>query len=289
MKFNNCRFKMIKKIEIVLLFFILGISNHSHSQTINKEFIVGVVPNVSARIIAKNYESFKRYLEGGLGAPVIIETAKDFPDFHAKTMSNQYQLIVTTPNLGRLAAVDGKWEDLFIFEPGIPALLVGLENTSNDLSKLKGKKLAVANPQSLVALAGIDWINKQGYVLGKDFEIMKIANDDSLGVALTSGEAPFALMSMGEFKAKDEQLRKSLKILNEYTKLPNFFIMSSPQMAERDRVKIKSLLKQLPTTESGKLFLAEAGFTNIVLPTAEQNQFLDQFVGVTRAGLTPKK
>jgi phosphonate transport system substrate-binding protein len=289
MKFINYLSLPTKQFKALLISFILGASTCSYSQTANKELIVGVVPNVSARIIAKNYQNFSRYLEGGLGNPVTIATAKDFPDFHKQTMENNFQLIVTTPNLGRVAFVDGGWEELYIFEPSIPGLLVGLADTNNDLSKLKGKKLAVANPQSLVALAGVDWLNKQGYVLGIDYEIMRIANDDSLGIALTSGEAPFALMSMGEFRAKDEQLRKSLKIVNEFIKLPNFLIMASPKMSEEDRKKIKSLLKQLPATELGKLFFADSGFTNIVTPTNEQNKFLDQFVNATRAGLIPKK
>lgn len=268
--------------------FTLVSATSVRSQTPNSEFVIGVVPNVSARIIATNYQPLAQYFENGLGRPVQITTAKNFATFHQQALAKDFQLMVTAPNLGRVAVKDAGWEVLYVFEPSIPGLLVGLANQNNDLSKLKGKKLALANPQSLVALAGMNWLKEQGYLQGKDYEILQIANDDSLGIALTSDEAPFAMMSMGEFKAKDPQLQSSLKILNEFVKLPGFFIMASPTLNSADKQKIQSLLKQLPSTELGSTFFKRAGFTGMVLPTDAQNKFLDNFVDATRAALIPK-
>lgn len=276
----------IKKILFSIIAFIASFG--SHAQVVDREFIIGVVPNVSARLIAQNYQPLAEYFQNGLGIPVAIVTAKDFPTFHQRALAKDFQLMVTAPNLGRVAAKDGGWEVLYVFEPSIPGLLVGLEGQNNDLMKLKGKKLALANPQSLVALSGINWLRDQGYILGKDYEILKIANDDSLGIALTSGDAPFAMMSLGEFKAKDPQLQKSLKVIQEFVRLPNFFLMASPSMSINNKKKVKSLLNQLPGTPLGDEFFKRTGFTSMNVPTENQNNFLDNFVDVTRTALVPK-
>lgn len=276
----------IKKLIFTIVTFITSLC--SHAQVIDTEFVIGVVPNLSARIVANNYQPFAEYFQNSLGIPVSIVTAKDFSTFHQRAMAKSFQIMVTTPNLGRVAAIDGGWEVLYVFEPSIPGLLVGLKSQNNDLTKLQEKKIAIANPQSLVALAGINWLREQGYTLGKDYSVLNIANDDSLGVALTSGEAPFAMMSMGEFKAKDPELQSSLKIINEFVRLPNFFVMVSPTMSIENKTKIKFLLSQMSGTPLGVEFYKRTGFTSMKNPTDEQNKFLDKFVEITKKALVPK-
>ena len=70
---------------------------------------------------------------------------------------------------------------------------------------MRGKTLAVANPQSLVVLRGLQWLREQGLQEGRDFKISRAGNDDSLGTLIRSGEAPMAMMSMGEFRQIGER------------------------------------------------------------------------------------
>lgn len=280
---------MIKHaIAVISVLLTLSVSAQTTSPTTDT-LQIGVLPNVSARTIATNYQPMAEYLQNGLKKKIDITSGANFADFHQRAMNREFDIMITAPNLGRVAQVDGSWAPLVIFQPGVPGLLVGLNGRDNTLDQLKGKKLALANPQSLVVLSGLDWLKQQGLQAGVNFEILRIANDDSLGVALRSNEAPFAMMSMGEFNSKHPDLKSSLTIVTKFVDLPGFLLMASPRLSDADRQAIQQLMDQFADSEQGKRFLALNSFKGIGKPTQEQFLFLDQYVDMTRKGLSVTK
>jgi len=250
-------------------------------------FSLGVLPNVNARLILTNYQPMREYFQRELKRPVQIATAADFRQFHQATQRGDYEMIVTAPNLGRLAQVDSKWEPLAMYEPKIPALLVALaSNVAANPKQLQDKAVAMANPQSLVALVGLKWLESQGLKLGRDFKAVITANDDSLGTVLNTGEAPLAIMSQGEFNAKPEALRKTLRIVTEIAKLPGFLVMANPKLPNADKQRLKQLVLAFPQTDEGKQFFTLAGFSNIREVGEAELKQLDDVVNDTRKGLT---
>jgi phosphonate transport system substrate-binding protein len=250
--------------------------------------LIGVLPNVSARLILGQYQPMRDFFSRELKRGVEIVTAPDFRTFSETTQRGEYHLIVTAPNLGRVAQIDSKWEPLAMYEPRIPALLVAMDsNADSSPAQLRGKSLAMANPQSLVALAGLEWLNSQGLKNGRDFKTVLTANDDSLGAVLRSGEAPLAIMSMGEFRAKPEAVRKSLRIVTEIAKLPGFLVMANPALTAGDRQRLKSLVLAFPKTEDGARFFGLSGFANIREVGESDLKSLDAYLEQTRAGLRP--
>jgi phosphonate transport system substrate-binding protein len=272
-------------LAVTLSFF----SFTAFGQTANSEVLIGVVPNMSARMISTQYQPVADYFEKGLGRKVAVTTGTNFPNFYQRALANEFQIMVTAPNLARVSQADANWEAIAVFEPGIPGLLVGMADRQNNLEFLRGKKLAVANPQSLVALAGMNWLSSQGFVNNKDYEILRIANDDSLGISLRTGEAAFALMSQGEFNAKDTELKKILTPITTFVRLPGFFIMVNANMASGEKQKMTSLILDFPKSEQAKQFFSVTGFTGLQPPTTEQLKFLDSFTEATRQGLSQAK
>lgn len=269
-------------------FVCLSAVSQARAQGADAPLLIGVLPNVSARLILGQYQPMRDHFARELKRGVEIVTAPDFRSFSERTQRGDYHLIVTAPNLGRLAQVDSKWEPLAMYEPRIPALLVAMEtNADSSPNQLRGKSLAMANPQSLVALAGLDWLNSQGLQNGRDFKTVLTANDDSLGAVLRSGEAPLAIMSMGEFRAKPEAVRKTLRIVTEIAKLPGFLVMANPTLAAGDRQRLKSLVLAFPKTEDGVRFFGLSGFANIREVSDIDLKSLDAYVDQTRAGLRP--
>ena len=264
----------------------ISLAAAAHAQGTPETFTIGVLPNVSARVILANYAPMREYFERELKRKVEIATAADFRAFSAATLHGDYQLAVTAANVGRVNQLDGKWEPIAIYEPAIPGLLVaGAANTDNTVQQIKGKSLALANPQSLVALVGLKWLRDQGLQADRDFKITRAGNDDSLGTLIRSGEAPMAIMSMGEFRAISEETRKTLKIVTEFAKVPGFWLMANPKLSASERDRVKALLLQFPKTEDGKKFFSMAGFAKIRDISAAEQRPLDDFVEPTRSGL----
>ena len=281
--------KKIFKLLAVGGFFFLTTSFAQTSEPSAEKLKIGVVPNVSARIIAANYQPMLDYFRNELKREAEVSTGSNFANFHQRALNTEFDLMVTAPNLARVAELDHQWVPLAVFEPGVPGLLVGMSGRDHQLSQLKGKKLALANPQSLVALVGIDWLKSQGYRVGIDYQTLAVANDDSLGVVLKSEEAPFAMMSMGEFNSKSPEMKKMLSVITKFVQLPGFMFMASPKLSDAERAKMQQLIFNFPQSEQGKKFLALNSFTGIATPTQAQFALLDQYVEVTRKGLTAKK
>lgn len=249
-------------------------------------FTIGVLPNVSARVILANYQPMRAYFERELKRKVEIATAADFRAFSAATLRGDYQMVVTAANVGRVNQLDAKWEPIAIYEPPIPGVLVAsVDNKNASADQIKGKSLAMSNPQSLVALRGLQWLREQGLQPDRDFKIVRAGNDDSLGALIRAGEAPLAMMSMGEFRAIGEDTRMTLKVVTEFAKVPGFLVMAGPQLVAAERQQLKSLILQFPATEDGKKFFALSGFANIRDVTAAELTPLDAFAESTRSGL----
>lgn len=261
----------------------------SWAQTASKPLRFGVLPNISARILLTHYQPMREYLSEQLKREVVIETSTNFKTFAQSTSRGEYDLIVTAPNLGLMAKVDQGWKPLASYEPKIPALLVALkQNPNDDVKQLQGKKLALSNPQSLVALVGLKWLSEQGLTQDKDYKVTLAANDESLGVLLNGGEAPMAMMSMGEYKAKSEAMRATLRIVKVMKELPGFMVMSNPKMPAQESAQLQAAMRAFPQTTLGKRYFELTGFKNIGPVDEDGMAFLSSFVDQTRAGLDLK-
>lgn len=249
-------------------------------------FTIGVLPNVSARVLFAAYQPMREYFERELGQRVEIATAPDFPSFSERTFKGEYDLVVIAPNLGRIASLDANWEVLGVYEPRIPALAVAaIENSDNSASQIRGKAVALANPQSLVALVGLEWLRSQGLQAGTDFKTVVTANDDSLGAVLRTNEAPIAIMSRGELRAKPAEMQARLRVVHEIAQLPGFFVMANPRLDARQRRRLRSLLLGFPATDDGRRFVGLSGFSNIREVTDADLRFLEPYNEITRRGL----
>ena len=268
---------------LVLGFFMLAPDSAQQSTA---PFRIGVLPNVSARLILTSYQPMREYFERELKRSVEIATAQDFRAFAENTRRGDYQLIITAANLGRVAQADSNWQPLAIYDPKIPAILVALaDNPNASVAQLRGKSVALANPQSMVALAGLQWLSSQGLQNGADFKTVTAANDDSLGAVLRTGEAPLAIMSMGEFRAKPEAMRNTLRIVTEIAKLPGFLVMANSALPAAEQQRLKTLILAFPQTEEVKKFFVLSGFANIREVGEPELKPLDAFTEVTRKGL----
>ncbi len=248
---------------------------------------LGVLPNVSARLVLRNYAPVAQHLKRELGREVEVLSSKDFPEFYARGVAGGFDVVVTAANLARLMELDHGWQVQAVFEPSIPATLVrpkSLSGAPTDVAQiLKGKKLAVANPQSLVVLRGLEWLAKQGLKLGADFELLKLPNEDSLPALLSSGEAPRAIMSMGEFRSLPGDVRAQLEVETVFAQVPGFMVVTPPSTTGAVAVAISQAFLGLAATPAGAEFSKFTGVTAIRAIGPGEMQLLDGAAAATRA------
>ena len=252
-----------------------------------ESLVIGVLPNIAAGALLAQYEHLKIYLERTTGQKVSVVVPANFKAFFDATMRGDFDLAVAAPNLARVAQVDGGMQPLVTYEPRIDAqFIVPLNGTVTGPADVRGKVVAFANPTSLVALYGLQWLRQQKLEPGKDFEMTGARTDMGVGRMVLSGDAVAAIMSGGEFRALPPDEAARLKVLDVFARVPNFIVLGHPRLGNAKLASLKSqLLAFLSDAESGTAFAKATGLTRIVSPDDAVLKELDAFVPQTRRAM----
>ena len=245
---------------------------------------IGVVPNISARVLLAQYQPMREYLARALKRAVQVSTASNWTTFHQRTLGLEYDVVVTAANLARVAQLDRGYVPLLSYAPDIKGLVVvAKKRPLESAAELRGQTLALSNPYSLVALRGMQWLAESGLRLDQDFKTINTPTDDSVGNVVVRGEAIAAMLSGGEYLAIPEALRSQLQILTTFAEVASFMVLASPRLAATEARAIKEhLLRFAASADEGKQFFASSAFTGIREPTAGVMESMDVYVEATR-------
>jgi phosphonate transport system substrate-binding protein len=247
---------------------------------------LGVLPNISARVLLEQYRPMREWLGRRRAQPVEVSTAPGWPAFQQRTLALDYDVIVTAANLARVAQLDRGWRPILVYAPEIPALLVTQTGRPlKDVRELRGGTLVLSNPQSLVALRGMQWLAEQGLRAG-DFTATSVRADDSVGAVVMRGDARAAILSGGEFRAIPEGVRAGLEVSTTFARVPGFVVMTNPRMSRTDSDGFaRQLLDFGADANEGKAFFQASGFQAIRELPAGLMESLDAFAEPTRRAL----
>lgn len=249
---------------------------------------LGVLPNISPRVLLAQYEPMRKYLARELQATVQVSTAPGWNAFHARTVALEYDLVVTAAHLARLAQLDKGFVPLVSYAPPIKGLLVVAKaRPIAAVSELKGGTLVLSNPQSLVTFRGMNWLDENGLQRDRDFRTISTPTDDSVGSVVLRGDAVAAMISGGEFLAIPEAIRQQLQLLTVFAEVPGFVALASPRLAGPRADALKAhLLAFANGSEEGKAFFASTGFVAMREVAPGLMESMDTYVAATRRMLS---
>jgi phosphonate transport system substrate-binding protein len=249
--------------------------------------VVGVLPNIAAATLMAQYEHMKHYLETRNPQKITITTSPNFKAFFESTVNGDFDLAVSAPHLARVAQLDRGLVPLVIYEPRINALLImPAEQSLASPQELRGKVIAFANPQSLVAMYGLQWLSRQGLQAGRDFEVKGPRGDLGVGRLLLAGEATAAIMSNGEFRSLPAEESARLKIVETIARIPNFIVLANPRLNRALSNRLKGQLKDfLSDPEEGAAFQQATGITGITEVGEAELRELDSYLDQTRRAM----
>ena len=248
---------------------------------------LGVLPHVSARVLTTHYQPLRDFLQAALGRPVQLVTAADFAAFHARSVEGWYGLWITASNLAALSIHDGHGQALALFEPGIPALAVAPQQRpqADAVAALRGRRLALCNPASLVALRGTTWLREKGLEEGRDYRVVAAPHEDSLARWLDSGAAPLALMSRGEFNQLSPARRQSLAVVQQYATVSGLVVMAPASLGADDTTLLRQALQGFFASPALQAFSATTGVRTARALTDTDLALLDPYLDPTRRRL----
>lgn len=255
----------------------------------NSSLEIGVLPNLSARILLAQYQPMREFLTREMKRTVHVSTAPNWNTFHERTMALEYDLVVTAANLARLAQLDRGYTPLLSYAPKIKGMVASASaKPIKAISELRGQTLVLSNPQSLVTLRGMQWLAENGLKRHQHFKTINVPTDDSVGSVVVRGDAFAAMLSGGEHRAIPEAVKAQLQILTVFTEVPGFVVMANPKLPALQARAIKeNLLRFASGTAEGKAFFASSGFSDIREPEAGLMESLDTYIEATRMVMAP--
>ena len=249
--------------------------------------VIGVLPNVAAATLTVQYQGLQRYLERVTGRKVRVVVPASFKAFFDSTMAGEFDLAVAAPHLARVAQLDRSLIPLVAYEPAINALFVAPTNSSVAGPRdVRERAVAFANPQSLVAMYGQQWLRQQNMEPGRDYEVKGARTDLGVGRMLLSADAMAAIMSNGEFRLLPPEESTRLKIVEVFARIPNFIVLAHPRLPSDQQASLKAQLKSFLTDKADGIPFAQAtGFTAIVDVDDRVLRELDSYVVATRRAM----
>jgi phosphonate transport system substrate-binding protein len=251
------------------------------------ELVLGVLPNIGAPALMAQYDHLKRYLARTDGQRVRVVVAPNFKEFFDATMRGDYDLAVAAPHFARVAQLDRNMIPLVSYQPRINALLIApIDSTISGARGLRERTVAFANPQSLVAMYGQQWLRQQGLEAGTDYAVKGARTDIGVGRMLLLGDAAAAIMSNGEFRSLPADESARLKIVEVFARIPNFIIVAHPRVERTRLARLRNQLKGfLADNEDGVPFAQATGFNAMADVDDAQLRELDSFAAQTRRAM----
>jgi phosphonate transport system substrate-binding protein len=248
---------------------------------------LGVLPNISARVLLTQYQPLRTYLARELQRPVQVSTAPDWTTFHKRTASLDYDIVVTAAHVARLEQIENRYLPLLAVSPNIKGLVVCTKaKPLAGIGELRGQTLVLSNPQSLVTFRGMQWLAENKLEPGTDFKTINTPTDDSVGNVVVRGDAVAAMLSGGEFRTIPEALRDQLQIVATFAEVPGFIVLASPRLAPADAQAIKDKLVRFAAgSDEGKSFFQLTGFTALREPEPGLMEGMDAYLAQTRRAL----
>lgn len=253
----------------------------------SEALVIGVLPNITAAALMGQYDHLRRYLERTQGRKVNIVVPANFKVFFDNMIAGEYDLAVAAPHFARVAQADRRFVPLVMYEPRINALMIApLESTINGPRDVRERTVAFANPQSLVAMYGQQWLKQNGLEPSRDYEIKAARTDLGVGRMLLVGDAAAAIISNGEFRALPPEESARMKVVEVFARLPNFVIVANPRLDRETQIQLKAALRTfLADKENGEAFGRATGFDVVVEADESQLRELDAFNAQTRRAM----
>jgi phosphonate transport system substrate-binding protein len=224
---------MVDRRQILQVSAVLGaFSGLQKVWATGKQFQVGVMPTLSARAIATQYEPLQAYLNKKLEASVTLSTAPDVSSFYRNIQSNHYDIVISAAHIARLIQTQHGFTPVANFQPNVKCVLVTLKGAESFLKSLQKKpQIAYSDPASLLLFEAEKWLDKQGLKAGSDFELMRVRSAENIGLSVTRGEACAGVTSMNSFLASPLSVQDKLGVTHLIAEVPAFYVMASPRIS----------------------------------------------------------
>lgn len=215
--------------------------------------VFGMLPYVSPGELARQSHRLKMYLSEALGQPVTLVTAPDFKTFAARTQRGEYDLVFTAPHLARLAQTrDGYKPVARTMQQVQGVFLVAKDSPIQRLEDLRGKRVMIAEPKSILFLLGKETLNRHGLILGRDVAWVEAHTHNNAMFGPLRGEADAAVSGRILWQHIYPERKAQLRQIDITQQMPGFVVLANPRMPAATVEKLRQALAAYKESPQGR-------------------------------------
>jgi phosphonate transport system substrate-binding protein len=253
-----------------------------------KQLHVGVMPTLSARIIASQYAPMRAYLNTTLETEVILSTATDVSSFYRNIRSDSYEVVISAAHVARLIQLQHGFVPIANFQPKVKCVLVTLKSSTSYLKTLAAKpQISYSEPISLITFEGEKWLAKQGLKADIDYQLARVKSAENIGMSIVRGEAGAGIVSLNAFLSHPASIRDQLTVAHLIAEIPAYYIMASPRLTPSEMAKLTEVLNVFSAKSTeGKAFEEQTSFLVATRFNEKELANMDGFLDRTRKMLS---
>lgn len=247
-------------MRYLFLLFII-ISTYSFANN----FKIGVLPYTNSIEIIKIYEPLNNFLSKELNQSVETYTSKDYKAFYEDSKKNLFDLIITGPHLGTLHLADN-FKPIYRYNAKLkPIFVVSKDSNFNTINDLKNSKIALSGKLSVSSMAGIKVLKNLGFKNDQDYKIIEAKSHTAAIKSVLLKEIDAAITTYTPLKQlMDDEIKEKIRIIESDYEMPHLFILTNPNVNNKDVEKLKAILKKFEETEEGKNFFSKTGYNGLI-------------------------
>lgn len=244
--------------NLLILFIILSIHSFANN------FKIGVLPYTNSLEIIKLYEPLNSFLSKELNQPIEIYTSKDYKAFYEDSKKNLFDIIITGPHLGTLHLTDN-FKPLYRYNTKLkPIFVVSKDSNFNSIADLRNSKIALSGKLSVSSMAGIKVLKNLGFKNDQDYKIIEAKSHTAAIKSVILKEMDAAITTYTPLKQMDDEIKEKIKVIESDYEMPHLFILTNPNVNDKDVEKLKNTLKKFEQSDEGKAFFIKTGYNGFI-------------------------
>jgi phosphonate transport system substrate-binding protein len=244
---------------------------------------LGIMPFNSTLALFKTHQPLRQYLQEGLGRPVDLFTAPDYPAFLKETQEGHFDLLITGPHFGVMALSVG-YQPLFHYKAVLqPVFVVRTDAPIHGLADLKGKRIGLSSKLSVSSIGGVKWLQDNGLRMGRDYQLVEQPTHGAAVAAVAIGRLDAALTTFTPLKQVPED------ILSTSIRTPHLMTLARQRLGAHEIDRIKKLLEHFHQTPQGIAFFSSTGYEGYVPVSNQDIKAMQPYIELTQKLLQDKK
>lgn len=225
-----------------------------------KPLIFGLLPSESAVTKFKRYAPLRDYLSRKLKRPIVLETARNFPEFLRRTSARRYDFLETAPHFVPQAIDSGRYRVLTtITQPLSAQVVVRKDSAWRSPKELAGKKVAIPSPKAIITKVGIATFRKLGLRNSRSPVYETYQTHNAAYEAVLGRQADAAIISVNVFN-KAMKKGESLRSIGASHSFPNMSILGAADLPKALRQKLRITLSNMVRDKEGQKVLRQIAY-----------------------------